>query len=208
MRFKTLPVVFASMGPVGNFVGFIWFFMLFLAAITSSLSMLQPALAFLEESLGIDRKKGTLGLLALGCLGNLFVLYYSQGLMALDTIDFWVGTFLIFVLAAVQIICFGWVFGIERGWKEAHQGAQIRIPGFYRIIMKYVAPAYLLIVFGAFCWNNLADWIKVILDNPARQLAAGLILAVTIFLMICVRIGEKRWRAMGLDIDNKIPLAD
>src|SRR5690606_7050244 len=39
--FIALPNVFAAM-PGGQFFGFLWFFMLFLAAITSSLSMLQP----------------------------------------------------------------------------------------------------------------------------------------------------------------------
>ena len=42
-------------------------------------------------------------------------MYYSKGSIFWATIDDWVGTFLIFVLAMVQIICFSWVFGIERG---------------------------------------------------------------------------------------------
>jgi hypothetical protein len=71
-----------------------------------------------------------------------------------------------------------------------------------------VAPIYLLIVFAAFSYSNLGAWLKDAMANPAKQLALGLIVAVTILLMVCVRIGEKRWRAMGLDIDNKIPLAD
>ena len=36
-------------------------------------------------------------------IGSGFVVYFSKDLV-LDTIDFWVGTFLIFVLATVQII--------------------------------------------------------------------------------------------------------
>ena len=86
-------------------------------------------------------------MVAICVVGSFLVMYFSQGGHLLATIDDWVGTFLIFVLAMVQIICFSWVFGMERGWKEAHQGAHIRIPGFYKFIMKYVAPLYLLIVF-------------------------------------------------------------
>lgn len=208
LGFNTLPVVFAHMGAFGNVVGAIWFFMLFLAAITSSLSMYQPALAFLQEALGTSRKVAVTILVSICLVGSSLTIYFSQGGQFLSTIDDWVGTFLIFVLAMVQIICFSWIFGINRGWKEAHQGAQIRIPGFYRVIMKYVAPAYLLIVFAAFCYSNLGGWIKDAMATPAKQLALGLIAAVTVFLMVCVWIGEKRWRAMGLDIDNKIPLAD
>ena len=51
LGFNALPNVFARC-LVARFFGFVWFFMLFLAAITSSLSMLQPVIAFFEEGLG------------------------------------------------------------------------------------------------------------------------------------------------------------
>ena len=54
LGFNALPNVFAVM-PAGRFFGFLWFFMLFMAAITSSLSMLQPVIAFLEEGFGLKR---------------------------------------------------------------------------------------------------------------------------------------------------------
>ena len=41
--------------PAGRFFGFLWFFMLFVAAITSSVSMLQPVIAFFEEGFGLKR---------------------------------------------------------------------------------------------------------------------------------------------------------
>ena len=119
LGFQTLPVVFAQMGPIGNFIGATWFFMLFLAAITSSISMYQPALAFFEESLGWPRKNATTLMVGLCIVGSFLVMYFSKGSVFLGTLDDWFGTFLIFVLAMVQIICFSWIFGIDRGWKEA-----------------------------------------------------------------------------------------
>jgi SNF family Na+-dependent transporter len=164
--FFALPVVFARM-PLGNFFGAIWFFMLFLAAITSSLSMLQPSKAFFEEALGIGRKASTTIVTAICVLGNLFVLYFSRNLIALDTIDFWVGTFLIFVVAGTQIICFGWIFGSKKGFELAHEGAHMRIPGFIRFITKWVSPWYLIAIFGLFCYFNAPDYIRTMLASPA-----------------------------------------
>lgn len=203
LGFTTLPVVFAHMGAFGNIVGAIWFFMLFLAAITSSISMYQPSLAFFQEALGWGRKQSTSLLVGICLVGSFLVMYYSKGGIFWSTIDDWVGTFLIFVLAMIQIIAFSWFFGIEKGWKEAHMGAQIRIPGFYKFIMKYVTPVYLLVVFIAFCWQNLGSWVKSVADEPLRQGAIGLILATALILVICTWIGTKRWRAAGLDIDGK-----
>jgi SNF family Na+-dependent transporter len=203
LGFTTLPVVFAHMGAFGNVIGAIWFFMLFLAAITSSLSMYQPSLAFFQEALGTTRKKATTLMVSICVLGSFLVIYYSKDGIFWSTIDDWVGTFLIFILAMVQIICFSWIFGIERGWTEAHSGAHIRIPGFYKLVMRYVAPVYLIVVFVAFCYQNLPAWVQGVVDEPLRQGALALVVGTTLLLIACLRIGERRWRAAGLDIDGR-----
>jgi len=211
--FFALPVVFARM-PAGNFFGAIWFFMLFLAAITSSLSMLQPAKAFFAEALGLPNGKAT-ALTAFICLlGNLFVLWFSQDLVALDTLDFWVGTFLIFLVAGTQIICFSWVTGLERGLREAHEGAEMRIPRFIGFIMKWVSPVYLATIFGFFCWLKVPDYVRTITGNdgtPPNKVALyswGLILATITLLIVVTKIGANRWRAAGMDLDGRRPPDD
>lgn len=154
LGFNALPNVFANMIG-GRVFGCIWFFMLFLAAITSSLSMLQPVIAFFEEGLGLKRHASASMLGLISALGTGFVVYFSKDSMAMDTLDNWVGTLLIFVLAMFQAVLYGWIFGIERGERELHEGAHIRVPRFIQYVLKYVAPAYLMIIFATFCWKNL-----------------------------------------------------
>jgi SNF family Na+-dependent transporter len=208
LGFVTLPVVFGHMGGLGNVIGAIWFFMLFLAAITSSISMYQPALAFFQESLGWSRKAATTLMVGVCVLGSFLVMYFSAGGRFRTAIDDWVGTFLIFILAAVQIICFSWVHGIDRGWKELHEGAHVRIPRVYKFVMKWVAPLYLLTVFFFFCKNNLGGWIRNAANDPLQQGGLALIGGTLLLLIVCLRIGEKRWRAQGLDIDDRKPITD
>jgi NSS family neurotransmitter:Na+ symporter len=208
LGFNTLPVVFAQMGPIGNAVGAIWFFMLFLAAITSSISMYQPTLAFFQEALGWTRQRATTLMVSICVIGSFLVMYFSRGSLFWGAIDDWVGTFLIFILAMVEIICFSWVFGINRGWDEAHEGAQMRIPGFYKFVMRFVSPLYLLAVFAAFAYQNLGAWVSAVMEEPLRQGALALVIAVTGLLIVCTWIGERRWRASGLDIDGKLPPND
>ncbi len=211
LGFKVLPLVFSHM-PASWFFGAAWFFLLFLAAITSSLSMLQPGIAFLEEGLGLNRKQSVslLGLLtAIGCL---FVVYFSKDLKALDTIDFWVGTFLIFVMASIIIIVFGWVIGIEKAWEEAHKGAAIRIPGFFKPIIKYVCPLYLLtifafwVLFNVFGWNPSTGEFKptsYVTDlvgphsDPVARFSIGLIAVTIIFFLITTAAAGRRWDKIG-----------
>ncbi len=202
LGFTTLPVVFAHM-PAGNYFGALWFFMLFLAAITSSISMYQPTLAFIQESLGVTRNKAIAIVAGLGLVGSSWCIYFSGGMTALGTIDNWVGTFFIVVLAAVQVICFGWVWGMGPGMKEAHHGARLRIPPIIQFVLKWIAPAYLLTAIGVFGVQNLGDWIADLGENAVARNTIFLVLAVTAFLCVCTYIGERRWRAAGLDVDGE-----
>jgi len=154
LGFRALPNVFARM-PAGEVIGGLWFFMLFLAAITSSISMLQPVIAFLEEGFGLKRHASVTILGVLSALGCGFVLYFSKDLVALDTFDFLVGSVLILVLALVQAVLYGWAFGTQRGHRELHEGAHIRIPRFVQFMLKWIVPLYLLAIFGGFCFMNL-----------------------------------------------------
>lgn len=205
LGFNTLPVVFEHMGPAGRFIGFAWFFLLFLAAITSSISMLQPAKAFFEESLGLSRGRSVAGVTAICTMGSVWVMWFSKDGLAMDTMDFWMGTFGIFLLATIQIVCFGWIWGIDKGRAELDQGALIKIPRVFFFIMKYVAPLYLLVILIGFSWQNLPGYVRNLAKQPVAMGTMALMAAVAILLLVMVRIGERRWRAAGLDIDDSDP---
>jgi SNF family Na+-dependent transporter len=200
LGFETLPVVFLHM-PLGRLFGFLWFLMLFLAAITSSLSMLQPAIAFLEEALAIGRRASVAILGLLTGMGSLFVIFFSKDLVALDTLDFWVGTAFLFVLATVQVILYGWVFGVEKGYAFALEGAELRLPRAFNFVIKYVSPLYLLVVFAMWCGheNNLPRYVKQLADQPVAILSLGVIGVVAVFLLILIYQAGPRWKAESKD---------
>lgn len=147
LGFKVLPMFFTSM-PLGELFGFLFFFLLFLAAVTSSLSMLQPSMAFIEEAMRIKRNFSTLLLGVITFFVSGFVVYFSKDLKAMDTFDFWMGQVAIYVFAMVQIIMFAWYFGIKRGIRLANEGSEIKLPRFYGFILKYITPSALLLVFA------------------------------------------------------------
>ncbi len=157
LGFNVLPMVFSEM-PGSQFFGFAFFFLLFLAAVTSSLSMLQPGIAFLEEAMGIKRKQSVALLGFITSVGCFCVVFFSANLKALDTIDFWVTNLLMVVLATIQIVIFGWIIGIEKGFALAHEGSAIRIPRIFKFIMKYVSPLFLILVFGAWVYTGVLGY--------------------------------------------------
>ena len=143
-----MGVVFQGLpGPevLGRVAAFLWFFLLFIAGITSSVALASPTIAFLQEEMGLTKKKAVriIGALGLG-LGMFHVIFYHQGVH--QEWDYWAGTFGLVVFATIEIILFSFVFGINRGWDELHKGADLRVPSIYKFIMKWVTPLFLLIL--------------------------------------------------------------
>jgi SNF family Na+-dependent transporter len=196
LGFNALPNVFAQM-PFGQMFGFLWFFMLFLAAITSSISMLQPVIAFLEEGFGLKRHASATLLGLITALGTFFVVYFSKGLIALDTFDFWVGTMAIFIFGMIQVLIYGWVFGIRRGELALHEGSHIRVPRFVQYILKFVAPLYLGSIFVSFCWHNAPGYLSAISSKPEALMSIIFIAIVFAFLLLLVHIAGRRWEKDG-----------
>ena len=157
LGFVTMPLVLQKIAH-GNFFGFIWFFLLFIAGVTSSISLAQPAIAFLEDEFNLARRQAVLRLMAV-------IFFFSQpaifflGRGVVDEMDFWGGSFFLVVFATVETILFGWVFGMDRAWTELHRGSDIIIPRFYRWIIKYVTPLFLLLILGVWLFQ---DWLPVL----------------------------------------------
>ena len=146
LAFLTLPTLFGNWGPVlGAVACAMWFGLLFFAGVTSSLAMGQPVVAFLQDEFKVRRQAaaGVFGTATL-VLGLMCVILYPGG--TFDEFDFWTGTFSLIVFALAEMIIFGWVFGIERGWAEIQRGADLKLPDFFKYVIKYVTPLFIGVV--------------------------------------------------------------
>jgi neurotransmitter:Na+ symporter, NSS family len=147
MAFQTMPYLFQQWGTtLAAIAGVFWFGLLFFAGITSSLAMGTPWMGFMRDEFNWDRTKGAIsfGLIVLA-LGMPTVLFYNYGVF--DEYDYWAGTVSLVVFALLETIVFAWIFGINKGWDEINLGADIRLPVFFKYIIKWVTPLLLLFVF-------------------------------------------------------------
>ncbi len=192
LGFYTLPVVFHHM-PLGSLFGFLWFFLLFLAAVTSSISMLQPVLAFLQEGLATTRARAVALLGLLSTCGTLLVVHYSRDLVALDAMDFWVGQIGIFLLATTIVVVFGWVLGTDRGIAEIRRGALLELPPGFRFVIKYVSPAYLIAIFVLFVFANASSYARQLSSNSEAAIAVSFIALTALLLTYLVHRAGLRW---------------
>jgi neurotransmitter:Na+ symporter, NSS family len=159
LGFRTLPYLFYQWGDaLGAVAGVMWFGLLFFAGITSSLAMGTPWIGFLQDEFNWRRKPAawSFGLIVL-VLGMPTVLFFKYGVF--DEYDYWAGTVSLVVFALFESILFAWVFGMNKGWREITSGADIKVPSFYKYIIKFVTPLLLLWVFvGSLITPKDGDW--------------------------------------------------
>jgi SNF family Na+-dependent transporter len=146
LGFRTMPYLFEQWGDVlASLAGIAFFGLLFGAGITSSLAMGAPIVGFLKDNFGWSRKKGAL---AFGSIILAFgiptVLFFSKGVF--DEYDYWGGTVALVLYATAEIILFSWIFGVNRGWELIHQGADMRMPGIFKFILRYITPTMLILI--------------------------------------------------------------
>ena len=183
---------------VAAVLGALWFFLLFIAGITSSVALLQGPISFLQDELGWSRKKAVTGVgLFVFLAVHIPVLGLAAG--ALDEMDFWAGTVGLAFFGFLESVVFMWIFGPKKAWEELHMGAELRLPKFFLFILACVTPVALFIVFAAWAWQS--GWFMLSMHGatPVQMVwrwAARLLILVTagiVFYM--VRLSWKRREA-------------
>jgi len=185
LGFVSLSVIFQEI-PYGNFIGFLWFILLFFAGITSSVAMAQPLISFLKEQFQISHKRAVsyIGLGLFICI-NFVVLFLKHGF--LDEMDYWAGTFALVVVALLEVVIFAWIYGMEKGWKDINRGADIKVPKIFYYVIKYITPLYLLFILIFWTFDDAIPTLlmegKSAADIPylwgARLLMFGIFLILT-----------------------------
>ena len=155
--FVTLPYVFSQL-PLGSLIGFIFFFVLFIAAITSLISLMEVVVAFMIEVFKLSRRVAlALLTLLILCLGTLCSL--SQGVLSgvkilgnniFDLFDKTSANILIPVGALLIVLFAGWKMKRADFIDEITSGGLHKInPLYLKVILfsvRYVAPIIITII--------------------------------------------------------------
>lgn len=156
LMFVSLPKIFNAMGEFGEIIGALFFLMVIFAAITSSVSIMEPIVASFMDRFHLSRKKAviivTVYALVLGtliCLGyNL--LYFEVKLpngsvgQLLDVFDYISNNILMPIVAILTCILIGWVAKPKTIIDEVTKnGEKFRRKNLYIVMIKFLAPVLL-----------------------------------------------------------------
>ncbi len=158
LMFQTLPIGFQSM-PVGSLVGLLFFVMVFFAALTSSVSLMEAPTAWLKGKANLARPAATLvvtiAALLLGILAALsfntmadfqpfgFIpLFEGQGMF--DVLDTVTSKILMPIGAILTALFVGWI--AERRLIDAENGLTGGLEKFWLFLVRWLCPLALIII--------------------------------------------------------------
>ena len=155
LAFVTLPNVFPRM-PGGYLFGLAFFVLLALAALTSTISLLESSVAFGVDSLKLSRKKASvlaaIGIFLLSILSSLSNGENSSlqiaGLTFFDFLDKLTSNYMLTSAAFIEIIFLGWFYDKEAIFDELSNHHTLEQKAFkaYYLALKYITPLAMVLI--------------------------------------------------------------
>lgn len=153
LMFVTLPKIFESMLG-GTVIGAVFFFMVLLAALTSSISLMETIVSIFMDKLKLDRKLSCLIVLGISVmLGIPSSLGYSSwssvkilGMQFLDFFDFISNSIMMPVIAFITCVFVGYVLKPGTLEEEIELSGKFKAKKLYNAVIRYVAPICIIAI--------------------------------------------------------------
>ncbi len=153
LMFVTLPKVFESMTG-GAIIGAVFFFMVLLAALTSSISLMETVVSVLQDKMGWGRKTSCFAVLGLSLLlgvpsslgFGLWGDFTIAGLTILDMFDFLSNSVLMPITAILTCVFVGYIIGTKVFTDEIELGGKFKRKKMFEVFIKYIAPICIFLI--------------------------------------------------------------
>ena len=168
LMFITIPKVFANMG-FGTPIGIIFFLLVLMAALTSSIALTESAVSTFQDELRWPRKGATVivGIIMV-ILGSLSSLGYGPlafvkiiGMQFLDFFDFLTNSVMMPIAAFATCILISRVIGVGKIEEEVEaDGGSFKRKKVFRFMIRYLCPIFTVIILlssvaNAFGWISM-----------------------------------------------------
>ncbi len=156
LLFITMPAIFGQITG-GHFLSILFFLLVFFAASTSQVSLLEVVTAYISEELGIKRRKAALlifatmsitgGMCALSQTGSDTFVFFGMSLF--DIFDYASSNFMLPIGGLLIVIFAGWVMPKRILHAQLTNGAEdesITFKGL-RFLIRFIAPIFVALMF-------------------------------------------------------------
>lgn len=156
LMFIILPEVFADMGQVATIVGFVFFLLVFFAALTSAISLTETCVSIIQDGAGYSRRKSlvitVVFIVVAGLIINSgynvlsFIQPLGEGSSLLDFADFISNSVIMPIVALLTCVFVGWIIKPKTIIDEVRISAPFKAAKAWSVMVKYVAPALVVVI--------------------------------------------------------------
>ena len=154
--FVVYPQVFNILGIAGLILGPLFFFAVYIAGITSLLSIFEVLSISVQNKFAMTRSKAT-GILCILGVALSMVYATSAGGYILEIADIFINNIVIMLSVLVECILFAWVFKAEKliGFLNS-KSKSLKIGKWWLTHVKFITPIFLIIVWVGGIFELLA----------------------------------------------------
>jgi NSS family neurotransmitter:Na+ symporter len=167
-----------SIMPGGHLFGAIFFLCLFVAGLSSSISIIEAFTSAIIDKFGLNRKTVVTPVCIIGFTGSI-IFATEAGIHWLDILDHFLTHYGLVVIGLFECILVGWLFRLERLRKHINKISSFKLGPWWDMLIRYFVPLVLGIIligdiwgeikkpYGGYSWTSLIiigrDWLLLTL---------------------------------------------
>lgn len=197
VAFIAFPIAISTMSSsvlIQGLLGFVFFFCLFIAGLSSSISMLESFSTAALDKFDIKREKLVSLISAVGFIGSAFFASYAGFNYILDIVDAYVGNIVIATLGLLEVILISYIYKTDVLREEANAYSDYKVGIWWDYLLKYFTPLLL----GAVVITNLFTLITGLAEQDSTAVISNMLFGWgTVLLMIIASFVfyKKSWKS-------------
>jgi NSS family neurotransmitter:Na+ symporter len=201
VAFIAFPIAIATMSSnvvIQGLLGFVFFFCLFIAGISSSISMLESFTTAALDKFDISRTKLVSIISIVGFCGSACFASYAGFNFILDIVDAYVGNVVIAGLGLVEVILISYFYGTKKLRDEANAYSDFKIGKWWDYLLKYFTPVLL----GLVVVTNVFNLIMGLFNSDTVGVISNIVFGwgvVLIMIGMAFIFYKKKWTAKALE---------
>lgn len=195
VAFIAFPIAISTMSSnvvIQGLLGFVFFFCLFIAGLTSSISMLESFATAALDKFKINRSKLISIISIVGFIGSACFASYAGFNYILDIVDAYVGNIVIAGCGLVEVILISYIYGTKELRREANEFSDFKVGKWWDYLLKYFTPLLL----GAVVVTNIINLFTGLAGKDTAIVVSNIVFgwgAVLIMIGASVIFYKKKW---------------
>lgn len=155
----------ASLGIAAKIFGILFFFLLLIAGLSSSISLVEALAAAAIDKFGISRKKVVTIIAVVGLLGSAVFAWPALldgsktttiGLTMLDFTDHWTFGYGLMIIGILECLILGWSGAVDKVTDSMNaESRTLQLGKVFGVMIRWIIPAVLIILLGLSLYEEL-----------------------------------------------------